>query len=213
MSLVFNQIWLESLQFFRHILLILGFWCLLPHIHILSFLWLQVFSCQLFCGFLLQKPNLWGTGDSTQLPELVEQTSQNFNVKEYSADKAYSGRENLKIIDSKNATPFIPFRNNAKPRAGGVSIWKRMFHYFNLHQDEFMEHYHARSNVETTFFMVKSKLGDSVKSKNFTAQKNELLCKLIAHNIIVLIQEIHELGIEVNFCTKSNQPARLVAQS
>lgn len=59
--------------------------------------------------------------------------------------------------------------------------------------------YHARSNVETTFFMVKSKLGDSVKSKNFTAQKNELLCKLIAHNIIVLIQEIHELGISADF--------------
>lgn len=164
-------------------------------------------------GAVITKSDGVGTGDSTQLPELVEQTSQNFNVKEYSADKAYSSRENLRLIDSKKATPFIPFRNNAKPRAGGVAIWKRMFHYFNLHQDEFMEHYHARSNVETTFFMVKSKLGDSVKSKNFTAQKNELLCKLIAHNIIVLIQEIHELGIEVNFCTKSNQPALLVAKN
>ena len=37
--------------------------------------------------------------------------------------------------------------------------------------------------------MIKSKLGDSLKSKNETAQKNELLCKLIAHNIIVLISE------------------------
>ena len=163
-------------------------------------------------GAVITKSEGEGTGDSTQLPELVEQTSQNFNVKEYSADKAYSSRENLQLIANKNATPFIPFRNNAKPRAGGVPIWKRMFHYFNLHQDEFMEHYHARSNVETTFFMVKAKLGDSVKSKNFTAQKNELLCKLIAHNIIVLIQEIHELGIQVNFCTKSSEPARLVAE-
>lgn len=49
--------------------------------------------------------------------------------------------------------------------------------------------------------MIKAKLGDKLKSKNFTAQKNELLCKLIAHNIIVLIHEMHELGIEPNFCT------------
>jgi hypothetical protein len=28
---------------------------------------------------------------------------------------------------------------------------------------------------------------------------NEVLCKLICHNICVLIQESHELGIEVDF--------------
>ncbi len=140
-----------------------------------------------------------GTGDSTQLPELVKQTSQTFEAKEYSADKAYLSRDNLKIIDEKNATPFIPFKTHTTARAGSVPIWKKMFHYFSLNQEEFNQHYHLRSNVETTFFMVKSKLGDSVKSKNFTAQKNELLCKLIAHNIIVLIQEIHELKIETKF--------------
>ncbi|MFH1257112.1 MAG: transposase [Candidatus Diapherotrites archaeon] len=74
-----------------------------------------------------------------------------------------------------------------------------MFHYFCLNQEEFLKHYHLRSNVETTFAMIKSKLGETLKSKNLTAQKNELLCKLIAHNIIVLIQEIHELGITAKF--------------
>lgn len=62
-----------------------------------------------------------------------------------------------------------------------------------------MQHYHLRSNVETTFSMIKSKLGETLKSKNPIAQKNELLCKLIAHNIIGLIQEIHELGIKTDF--------------
>ena len=40
--------------------------------------------------------------------------------------------------------------------------------------------------------MVKSKFGDKLKSKNLIAQKNELLCTLIAHNIVVLIYEMHE---------------------
>lgn len=30
---------------------------------------------------------------------------------------------------------------------------------------------------------------------------NELLCKLIAHDIVVLIHEMHELGITPDFCT------------
>jgi len=47
------------------------------------------------------------------------------------------------------------------------------------------------------------KFGDKLKSKGFTAQKNELLCKLVAHNIVVLIHEIHELGIKPQFCYKT----------
>jgi hypothetical protein len=31
---------------------------------------------------------------------------------------------------------------------------------------------------------------------------NEVLCKLICHNICVLIQETHELGVEVDFQKK-----------
>jgi len=85
---------------------------------------------------------------------------------------------------------ILHLKSNAtgKPR-GKSHIWRKMFNYFQFNQEEFMQHYHKRSNVETTFHMIKSKLGDSLKSKNEIAQKNELLCKLIAHNIIVLISE------------------------
>lgn len=39
------------------------------------------------------------------------------------------------------------------------------------------------------------KFGDCLKNKNFVSQTNELLCKLIAYNITVLISAIYELGI------------------
>lgn len=74
-----------------------------------------------------------------------------------------------------------------------------MYYYFKLCNDEFMAHYHKRSNVETTFSAIKKKFGETIKSKNKTAQVNELLCKIIAYNITVLIQEMHELKIEPNF--------------
>lgn len=153
-------------------------------------------------GAVITRSNGKGTGDSPQLSELVEQTKQTFTATEYSADKAYNSMDNYNLIHELGAKAYIPFKTNitATVHSGNKGkLWRKMFHYFNLNQEEFLEHYHKRSNVETTFHMIKSKLGDSVKSKNPIAQNNELLCKLIAHNIIVLIQEMHELGIETKF--------------
>ena len=67
-------------------------------------------------------------------------------------------------------------------------------HYFQLHKEEFLEHYHKRSNAESTFGAIKKKFGESVKSKNRTAQENELLCKVIAYNITVLVHEMIQLN-------------------
>ena len=84
-----------------------------------------------------------------------------------------------------------------------------MFHYFQFQRDEFLTHYHKRSNVESTFSMIKRKFGDFVRSKTDTAMINEALCKLVAHNIVVLIHEIHELGIEATFWAET-KPAQQV---
>ncbi len=71
-----------------------------------------------------------------------------------------------------------------------------MYHLFHYHQQEFMEHYHKRSSIESVFSMMKTKFGSSVKSKSEMGQVNEVLCKVLCHNICVLIQAMHELGIE-----------------
>ena len=47
--------------------------------------------------------------------------------------------------------------------------------------------------------MIKTKFGDSLRSKSQTAQINELLCKILCHNICVVIQEINELGVKAEF--------------
>ena len=39
----------------------------------------------------------------------------------------------------------------------------------------------------------------AARSKTPVAMVNEVLCKIICHNICVLIQESRELGIEVGF--------------
>jgi transposase len=105
------------------------------------------------------------------------------------------------LIDNHGAAPYIPFKSNSKARNG--SVRKKMYYLFVLKNDEFLEHYHKRSNAESTVQMIKSKFGDFVRSKTWTAQVNEVLCKIICHNICVVIQEMHESGIEPNFCVES----------
>jgi transposase len=78
-------------------------------------------------------------------------------------------------------------------------LWRRAFHYFQLHKDEFLEHYHKRSNAESTFSAIKKKFGETIKSKNRKAQINEMLCKIIAYNITVVIREIIEFGFDTKF--------------
>jgi transposase len=138
--------------------------------------------------------------DSPQFEPLVRATAENgFNIDEVSADMAYSSRGNYELVKDVGGRAYIPFRANATGKARGSYLWKKMYRYFLYKQDEFMEHYHKRSNVETTFHMIKAKFGDKLKSKKFSSQKNELLCKVIAHNIVVLIHEMYELGIEPDF--------------
>lgn len=74
-----------------------------------------------------------------------------------------------------------------------------MFHYFMYNREEFMRHYSKRSNCESVFSSIKKKLGDTLKSKNRIAQENELLAKILAYNITVLIQEMDELKINQSF--------------
>jgi len=72
-------------------------------------------------------------------------------------------------------------------------------------REEFLAHYHKRSNVESTFSMIKRKFGDSLRSKTDTAMVNETLCKVLCHNLVVVIHEMYELGIEPVFWSAESQ--------
>ena len=55
-----------------------------------------------------------------------------------------------------------------------------------------MVRYHDRSNIESGMHMIKSKFGDYTRSKTDTACVNEILLKVLCHNICVLISEMFD---------------------
>ncbi len=161
----------------------------------------------------------WRSHDTNYFRPLVAETAENFTLRDVTADKAYSGRKNLQAVADLGGNPFIPFKGsqgqmgkvtgitraavpavyNPQATLPGVemSAWVRMYHLFMYQRDTFLSRYHQRSNVETTFSMIKRKFGDSLRSKSDVGQMNEVLCKVIAHNLCVLIACIHEIGLSV----------------
>lgn len=141
--------------------------------------------------------------DSPPFPGLVAKTAEAFTMTEVPADKAYLSRKNLRAIVDAGATPYIPFKVNSRPEhTHGDSLWAKTYHYFSLHREEFMAHYHKRSNVETAFHMVKAKFGGALRSKNPEAQVNEALVKILCHNLCVLIQAMYALSLQPDFGTE-----------
>jgi len=129
---------------------------------------------------------------------LVEKTAENFEILSVPADKAYLSYENLEQIHNLGGTAWVPFKSTSTQGEAG-SVWEKMFLYYNLHREDFLKEYHQRSNVESTFSMVKRKFNDHVRSKTDVAMKNEVLCKFLCHNIVVVHQSHIELGIEPVF--------------
>jgi transposase len=147
--------------------------------------------------------------DSPYLPELARTTAKGFQLRDVSADKGYLSKAKADAVEQLGASPFIAWKsNNVEPPAG--SAWARMWHMFNYHRDEYMTRYHARSDVETTFSMVKRKFGDTLRGKTETAQDNEVLCKVLAHNLCCLVHAFHELGIDADLGPKAPTHLSLV---
>jgi transposase len=165
-------------------------------------------KCHLMCGVktnIVTAVEIHGqhAADTKMLPALAEATAMNFNMREVSADKGYASKANFESVARFGAVPFISFPDNHRGQGGGK--WAEMYHYFNFRKQEFLQHYHKRSNVESTFSMMKRKFGDSIRSKTDTAMVNEVLCKVLCHNLVVLIHEMYELGIDPVFWSQSTE--------
>ena len=138
--------------------------------------------------------------DSPYFSPLLDATAQSgFQIKEVSADKGYDSFNNRRLTLVKGAIPYIPFCEFDYNLKEKPELWKRMYHFYKFKEAEFKQHYHKRSNVETVFSMIKAKFGERIRSKTNVSQTNEVLCKILCHNLCCLIQSMYELGVEPEF--------------
>lgn len=136
-------------------------------------------------------------GDSPFLAPLIEETAKYFRLNEVMADAAYSSRANLELIEGHNAKALIAFKANAVFGKNG-EIWDRRLHAWKYHFAEFHERYRFRSNVETAFSSLKAVFGPNLRSRSETGRTNELLAKIICHNLRALTKATYELKIDID---------------
>ena len=98
--------------------------------------------------------------------------------------------------------PFIPFKSNTQPDRG-TDIWSKMFYFITTSAMNSWPTITSCSNVESVFQMIKSKFGEKLRSKNETAQINEALTKVLAHNLCVVIQSMYELNVTPEFWSEA----------
>lgn len=141
--------------------------------------------------------------EQTKFEELAMDTKRNFNIRNFCADKGYLAGENFALIQKLGGQAFIPFKSNTSANSSSQSeyrsYFKSAFNFFKNHMEEYLSKYHQRSNIESCFSMIKRKFGTNVKCKKEISQDNEILSKILVHNLCVLIQEIFLNKIDINF--------------
>ena len=142
--------------------------------------------------------------DGQMLVPSLERTAENFTIKDVMADKAYLSRENVAQIAKMGARPVIKMKENS--RGHGHRAWQRLWAFFHLNREDFLNVYHQRSNVESVFSAVKRKLDVRVRSKHEVAMRNEILAKFLMYNLTVLCRAIHTFAIEPTFWTPTPAP-------
>jgi len=149
--------------------------------------------------------------DISVVEDLLGRKTTLFSMEEMVADRAYSSRALMKFLDNLGLVPRIPFKKNVNGKSMGTRIWRRMFLDFQTNREEYMHKYHQRSNIEASFSMLKRRFGPHLLTKTFIANTNEIKAKVLCHNICVLIQELFESGIQIDFpaCVKTVLTAQI----
>jgi len=136
--------------------------------------------------FLSAKVTKGYKADSKQFRDLLKKTG-GVEIGETALDKGYLSRLNAQLIANLGAHPYIALKSNTSSALSlGCPAWNNMVHEAWEHKEEYEKHYHRRSVVEGIFNAVKERFGREVASKIRHNQNVEVLCRVLAWNILAL---------------------------
>lgn len=138
--------------------------------------------------------------ESPQLKFLLEGIKNKFSFQRLVADPGYLSRANADLISENGMQPIIlPKKNTTSINKGSSGAWGKMIWFFKNNYEMFLMYYHARSNVESTFSMLKRKFGYEVRSKSMIGQTNEILARIVCLNASILGEVMLEFNLHPKF--------------
>ena len=149
-----------------------------------------------------------GPGNEHQyLRGLLETTMQQFVVRRVLADAQYHSYENVLAVHRLGAILMSPPKRGNTGKGDRVTteaagVWQLLHHFYKYRRTAFNRYYRKRRMVESVFSAIKRRFGEHVRSKKAAGIVNEVLCKILAYNIVLVIKTMYDAGLEPDFCSE-----------
>ena len=125
--------------------------------------------------------------DSPKLKALMSQKSRQITLDDVALDSAFLSRRNAQLVADNGANPIIKLKSNtASAHSKGYPAWNRMIHDAWGNKEAYESRYHRRAVIEGIFGAFKHRFGREVASKIRHNQNVEVLCRVVAWNILAL---------------------------
>ena len=113
---------------------------------------------------------------------LMEKSKQ-LKISCFLADKEYDSERNHELAEKYGAKFIAPLKYRGK-----VPLMRTKGYYRKQLRRHFPDElYRKRCLIESGFSAMKRRYGDSIYSKRFVSQKNELLCRALAYNLGIIV--------------------------
>jgi transposase len=129
------------------------------------------------------------------------------------ADKAYSNEKILSLIVELGAEPVIAFKSiYSKNRLPSSNVMRKLYQVFLNDREAFEDKNRERPLVEVGISALKRKFMEAVRGRTYRTQVNEILYKVLCHNIDVLVHAAIEYGFDVDRLIKGMDTPRAAAE-
>src|SRR3989344_2546393 len=138
--------------------------------------------------------------DNNFFKPLIKKTNETFTIKEVYAVPAYLSKNNVEFCKALNIASYLKPKSNTVIKGLKNSAWRSSIErYYQDEKRKQYRRYSLRSNIESAFHMIKSVNTDILRHKTFEGRVNELLARIVCHNIRCLVTAYFKGDIDLPF--------------
>ena len=132
--------------------------------------------------------------DAPQFEKLIENVSKNFEIKEISADAAYSSKRNIETVLKHGGKPYIMFKSNARIKVANQNISKVLTNkeYTAIWKNFLFGERNLDFKIEEIFIETEIYKGYDTSAKIENLRKSSVLQVMMGSVVLISIKELNE---------------------
>jgi transposase len=146
------------------------------------------------------------TGELSQAPLLLARLKAlGYTAKYVFGDLLYSTEPMHEAILAFGAEPVIPFKTIYTPaRLPTSDLMRRFYKQFLADPEAFRARYRYRVLIEAEISALKRRFSENIRSREPIARVNEILFKVLCHNICCIIHAATEHGLDLSVMLRAD---------